>query len=65
MAFPHLSQLQHKHRAQGLTVVGVCLEEDGPQTRGFVAQQACAACAPPRTHTFVLLAWRNLVLTGR
>jgi hypothetical protein len=38
-AFPHLSQLQRKHRAAGLAVVGVSMEEDSPQLRAFVAQQ--------------------------
>jgi hypothetical protein len=38
-AFPHLSQLQHKHGAAGLAVVGVSMEEDSPQLRAFVAQQ--------------------------
>jgi hypothetical protein len=38
--FPHLSQLQEKHRAAGLTVVGVGLEQDTPQTRQFITQQA-------------------------
>ncbi len=33
MAFPHLSALQRKYKDKGLVVVGISLEEDGPQTR--------------------------------
>lgn len=39
-AFPHLSQLARKFRGSGLVVVGVNMEEDSPQIRAFVAQQA-------------------------
>lgn len=38
-AFPHLSALQRKYKDSGLRVVGVCLEDDSPQTRHFVERQ--------------------------
>ncbi|KAI3426908.1 hypothetical protein D9Q98_006852 [Chlorella vulgaris] len=38
-AFPHLSELQRRHRGSGLKVVGVNMEEASPKLSAFVAQQ--------------------------